>query len=308
MKSTVLVVFGGDSWEREGSITSAATVAHCLDRNGITNRLVEFPLKDSDIGISQDVIVFNCMHGKNGEDGALSAFCESRGLAYNFSRPYPHMVGFDKLKFKSLAHSIGVKTASVLDCLEASRTSIPLPMVTRDQNKRFLLKPNFGGGSRGLRIVMPSEDLAAAIAERDQQYEPYFVEEFIEGTFVTSVVVGEPSIDEEFPLLEVRFNGDLYNYEMKHHIEEPQFVVPAEIPEDATSRIFDWSQKLYKAVGCEAAVRFDYLVSADGTPFLLEANTVPGLSEGGNLSTVWKATGRTYDDLVLFLLKQACVR
>ncbi len=304
MNSTVLVVFGGESWEREGSIISAATVARSLDRRGVPNRLIEFPLKDHDLKASPQSVVFNSMHGKNGEDGALSSFCEVNGIPYNFSRPYAHIVGFDKLRFKALAHSLNVLTPGVLNRLEATKAHMNLPVLSAEENKKYILKPIYGGGSRGVEIVSSLKELEDKIDSRDRKYEPYIVEEFIDGSFVTCAITGEPEIDITLPLLEVRFDGALYDYEIKHNENKRRYILPSEISADSEKSVREASAKMYGAMGCDAVVRFDYLVDAQGQAYLLEANTVPGLSEAGNLASIWKASGRTYDELVAFLLKK----
>lgn len=303
MKKLVMVVFGGESWEREGSIISASAVARSLDRQRIKNRLVEFPVREIDLA-NKDVGVFNSMHGKNGEDGTLSALCESFGVPYNFSTAFAHAVGFDKLRFKSLALSLGIQIPHVLNKVEVEKSEYPLPVAEFSKDKKYILKPVYGGGSRGVQIVMPREDINAAVSSREVMYDPYLIEEFIEGAFITCAISGDEEIDISLLLLEARFIGDLYDYDTKHDIAKREYVLPAEISQHSESQIRKWSRKMFAAMGCSAIVRFDYIVSADGEVYLLEANTVPGLSEAGNLAAIWTASGRSYDKLVAFLLKQ----
>ncbi len=303
MKKLVIVVFGGKSWEREGSIISASAVARSLDRQKIKNRLVEFPVREADL-VNKDVVIFNSMHGRNGEDGTLSALCESFCVPYNFSAAFAHAVGFDKLRFKSLALSLGIQTPHVLNKVEVEKTAYPLPVADVFKDKKYILKPLYGGGSRGVQIIMPGADIKAAIASREVMYDPYLIEEFIEGVFITCAISGNEELDISLPLLEARFSGDLYDYDTKHDATKREYVLPAEIPQHSEGQVRKWSQKLFVAMGCSAIVRFDYLVSSDGEVYLLEANTVPGLSEAGNLAAIWGASGRSYDELIAYLLEQ----
>jgi D-alanine-D-alanine ligase len=305
MEKLVLIVFGGESWEREGSILSAATVARSLDRQGISNRLVEFPLNRFEISDNSKAIVFNAMHGKNGEDGTISMLCEIYSLPYNFSRPFAHLVGFNKLRFKSLAYSLGIVTASVLNEAEVSNAKFPLPIEVKVEGKKYILKPIFGGGSKGVQVIAPNEDIKTKIVSRDKKFDPYFVEEFIDGIFVTCVVTGRTTIDSSLPLLEVHFNGEVYDYESKHTESKREYILPAQISAKCESIIRESAHKMFFAMGCDPIVRFDWLVSPEGIPYLLEANTVPGITEAGNMASIWKASGRTYDELVYFLLQQA---
>lgn len=303
MKKLVMVVFGGESWEREGSIISASAVARSLDRQKIKNRLVEFPVREIDLA-NKDVAIFNSIHGKNGEDGTLSALCESFGVPYNFSAAFAHAVGFDKLRFKSLALSLGIQTPHVLNKVEVEKAEYPLPIAAFSKDKKYILKPLYGGGSRGVQIVMPREDINVAISSREVVYDPYLIEEFVEGSFITCAISGDEEIDSSLPLLEARFTGDLYDYNTKHDVAKREYVLPAEISQHSESQIRKWSRKLFAAMGCSAIVRFDYLVSADGEVYLLEANTVPGLSEAGNLAAIWTSSGRSYDELISYLIEQ----
>jgi D-alanine-D-alanine ligase len=303
LTNLVLVVFGGDSWEREGSIISAGAVARALDRVDVKNRLIEFPIHSSEL-VSPTTVVFNSIHGKNGEDGALSAICEVSGIPYNFSRPVAHLLCFDKLRFRSLAYSLGVTTPTVLPCLAASGARYPLPLTPKVDGQTYIMKPVHGGGSLGVQVLLPQDDIVETIASRETKYDPFYIEEFIHGAFVTCAISGDRYIDASLPLLEVCFNRDIYNYEAKHNINMRTYFMPARITAHAESIIREWSLRVFDAASCGPIVRFDFIVQEGMHPFLLEANTVPGLSEEGNLTAIWKHSGRSYDDMIAFLLQK----
>jgi len=306
MDETVIIVFGGNSWEREGSIISAAAVARSLDRLGISNRLVEFPLETYVLLRSyKKPIVFNCIHGKNGEDGTLSMLCDMNPIPYNFSRPFAHLLGYNKLRFKSLAHTMGIRTPSVLDKMEVLSSKYPLPIEEKSNGKKYILKPNFGGGSLGVQILSTNDNLETVINCRERKFDPFIIEEFIDGKFITCALTGDADRDSSLPLLEASFKGDFFDYVSKHDETKRQYILPAKISNKCEKEIREISYRMFSAMGCDPIVRFDFIVDNNEVPFLLEANTVPGLAEAGNLATIWKSSGRSYDELIEYLFKSS---
>jgi D-alanine-D-alanine ligase len=300
----VLVVFGGPSWEREGSVISASDVARSLDRLKIENHLCEFDRRSLFNVIPGCDFVFNSIHGQHGEDGTLASICEAMGVKYNFSTPIVHALSFDKLRLKMEANLRGLNVPSTVEGTFNGRKYLGVPTEKAAKDKGYILKPIFGGGSRGIQFIECGEQIEAAVDHRDGRYDPYFVEEFIEGSFVTCAMTGNGRVDRDLPLLQVEFGDKIYDYRRKHDVTKRQYIVPANVDAKVAKQIKDYCKELFFGMDYRPVVRFDFIVrKSDQKAFFLEANTVPGLSRGGNLVAIWRSTGRSYDDLIRFLVK-----
>jgi len=300
---TILIAFGGESWEREGSFFSATEVARSLDRLNIRNKMVEF-----DLGIcslfSQATFVFNCVHGRGGEDGALSALCEIASIPYNFSGALAHATAFNKLQMKMAAHEHGVRVPRVLDGACDAKRYASIPRGHQNEASQWILKPIFGGGSKGTKVFSSVADFEQINEARETKYDPYFVEEFIKGTFVTCVSTGDADFDATLPILEVSFAGEIFDYEQKIDSKLRQYHIPARISSVTKSDIRRDSISLYNGIGNKGMVRYDYIVDSDNNHWLLEANTIPGLSKEGIMAAIWSSSGREFDNMIAFLAQR----
>lgn len=296
----VYVIFGGSSMEREGSIISACEVARTLDKMNIPNAMVEYSENVIDFLQKENSVAFICMHGKNGEDGHMACLCELNNIPYTFSTPEVHEFSFNKLLFKEFLKKCNVKTPEIV-CNSLENKEYVLRMIKESKFDEFIMKPVFGGGSLGIKHFNIADDYENIIFPLEEKYKPYFIERFIDGMFLTCVVSGNSDFDNKFELLEVEFEGKVYDYHKKHS-NERKYILPARTDVKLMNEIKQTSQKLFREGNYKGIVRFDYIVS-NNEYYCLEVNTIPGLSKGGNANTIWSHSGYSYEQLLEFILK-----
>lgn len=341
---TVLVLAGGDSAERDVSLSSSRGIAAAL-RDAGHRVLVVDPARphiapteyddavfgDGTIGaepprIGGDIhaarsqfvdllarregfgadIVFNGLHGGAGEDGTIQAVLEYLGIPFTGSGAAASALAMDKQRSKVVAAHAGVPVAPGLyferSALAAGtlehqvRESVGLPVV---------VKPNAQGSSVGLSVVTSFADVdkAARIAfERD---DTILVERFIEGREITHAVLeGGP----ELPVLEIRPRSGLYDYFHKYQSGNTEYIVPAPIEPDVARAVQVSAHRAFDALGLSVYARMDFRLDPDGQHYLLEANTLPGMTALSLVPKSAATVGMSYTELCDFIVRRSLER
>jgi D-alanine-D-alanine ligase len=172
-------------------------------------------------------------------------------------------------------------------------------------NYPLMIKPVCEGSSIGMKKVNKPEELESAIKEAEKFNTGIMLEEYLEGK---SITVGVLDLEEKTiatPILEFRTKTEWYDYEAKYTEGMTEFILPAEIDEELTKEIQDLSIKSHKAIEAKGMSRVDFLVTKDGKPFILEINTIPGMTDLSDLPAQSKAMGISYDELVEIILNSA---
>jgi D-alanine-D-alanine ligase len=277
----VTVLYGGDSAEREISLLSGRAVSDALVEAG--HDVTEVDLLDY-VALEEDVaesdVVFPVLHGGPGEDGRVQAVLELAGLAYVGSRPGPSAVAMDKVWTKQLARQIGVPTADWLelgpaDDLLSKARSFGFPCV---------LKPVLEGSAIGVHILQSEAD-AAAVSERRRT--PWLLERYIPGRELTLPFL----LDEAMALVEIRPKQGFYDYRNKYTKGASEYDCPASLATNLQARIAAEGTAIYRALRLRDMARLDYRLAEDGTSYLLEANTIPGMTALSLLPMGCKARG-----------------
>jgi D-alanine-D-alanine ligase len=207
----------------------------------------------------------------------------------------------NKVMFKKILMAEGIPTPRHEPVVDADVDGIiarlGLPLV---------IKPVEEGGSLGVSICQTRESVAKAICQASKCYDELMAEEYIVGEFMTVGLLGTYKAPRVLPVLHIGFNGEFYDYDIKHTAGAARYTVPADLPQEEYEVIQTLSKRVYLALGCHGAVRVDLIRSGkDGRPYILEANTVPGLSRIGNLQAIASAAGLSYDDLIQEILTSA---
>jgi D-alanine-D-alanine ligase len=327
-KITVAVLMGGKTPEHEISLISGREVVRNLDkkkfdviptvisRNGERWQLVSpgklltlpdpLSLKDSGKELLQNSfsqiqginsikqkidVVFIAMHGPFGEDGTVQGMLELAGLKYTGPGVLASAVGMDKLMFRKILSAEGItfpKFMSVLkdDSLEKIEKTIGKPP--------YFVKPHNQGSSVGNSLVKKEKDLRKAINFALKYSDTVLVDEYIEGLEVTCGVIGnkEPIA---LPLVEIHpLKGDFFDYESKYTESGAEEIVPARISKSLTQKVQHIALEVYKAVGCRGLSRVDFILKNGRYPYVLEINTIPGLTQMSLLPKAAKAAGFSY--------------
>ena len=296
-KLNITVMLGGPSAEREVSLRSGAAVAKAL--RSLCHEVSEVDPRDGTFVLpAKTDVVFLALHGTYGEDGTVQAALEKLGVPYTGCDAVASRVAFDKILTKEKCLAAGVPTAKFVT-VKSAQTPLPknllLPLVA---------KPSRQGSSVGLQFIERAEDWPTAIAESLKFDSEVLVEEKIIGRETTVGILDGKVL----PVVEVRPKAGSYDNKNKYTSGATDYFCPADFDVTTTKKIQDAALGAFKAVGGRDYSRVDVMVRADGTPVVLEVNTLPGMTETSLLPKAAAAAGINFAELcermVLLALKR----
>ena len=302
-KPKIAVVMGGTSSEREISIQTGSGVMRALHSLGYDAQSLDFDANfiDAIRRIAPDV-VFNALHGPGGEDGQIQGILDYLRIPYTGSGLEAAALAMDKHLTKKLLAAEGLPTAA-WDLFDLSGGTLPLLPGSLDLP--LVIKPRYEGSSSGVNIVRTHEQWTQAMIDAAQRYDEVMAEEFIAGREFTCGVLGE----EALPVVEVLANKDeFYTYEAKYGAGGSTHIVPARIDDDLAARMQMLALSVHRLVGLRDYSRTDFIVSNEGRPYILEVNTLPGLTATSLLPDACNAAGISYEALIGRLIGYALAR
>lgn len=285
----IAVLKGGPGSERAVSLATAAGVAKALRSLGA--EVTEIDVENSDFVLPNDTeIAFIAIHGTFGEDGQLQQILEDRGIAYTGEGVEGSRLAFDKISSKEKFTRHGVNTPRWEIIRVGQQPSLPLPMV---------IKPPRQGSTVGVYIVKEAGRIASSLTEAAKYDNELLIEQFIAGRELTIGVLGDLAL----PILEIIPKSGFYDFNNKYPFLNPQggggaeHVCPAQIPAGLTSKIQDLSLLAVESLGLKVYSRVDVMLSERNEPFVLEINTIPGMTEASLLPEAATAVGIPYPEL-----------
>jgi D-alanine-D-alanine ligase len=305
----VAVLRGGRSAEREVSLRSGAQVEKALRARGHEVTGVDLDLNTWDLLRDGDfACVFNALHGRLGEDGTVQGMLELLGLPYTGSGVLASALCMDKARANAMLEAAGldvppfeeleVKEGIALDVVERLVAMYGLPLV---------IKPVREGSTIGLTIAQDVDQAATGLVLAARYDRRVLVQEFARGTEITIGVLATPEV-QVLPTLEIVSDNPVYDYDAKYTAGRSHHIIPARIPEQAQKDASDSARSAFVELGCAGMARVDIIVDADGTPWVLEVNTVPGLTELSLLPDAARAAGIPFDELCQRLVDHAVGR
>lgn len=280
---------GGPGAERKVSLASGQAVASVLKEAGYS--VTEIEVTDHSVDVPAGIdLCFNLIHGTYGEDGGLQRDLEKVGVAYTGAGVNTSRIAFDKNLSKEVfvAHDVPTPAAEILDC----SNGIQLPKMPAP----FVVKPPREGSSVGIQVVKTDAEAEKAIADAAKFSPDLLIEQFVQGRELTVGVVGGKVL----PVVEIiPPDGEWYDMETKYpwlsgQEAQSQYFCPAALSEAEQMAVQAAALKAYQALGIEVYARVDVLLDADGNPYVLEANTIPGMTESSLLPLSAKAEGFTF--------------
>jgi D-alanine-D-alanine ligase len=285
----IAVLMGGPGSERDVSLATGRGVSKALRSLGA--EVVDIDVRDEDFALPIDVdLAFITIHGTFGEDGQLQKILEERGLPYTGDGVEASLAAFDKIlsKEKFREHNVVTPEWEVIEVGQRPTISVPL-----------VVKPARQGSTVGVVIVKTASALDSAMAEAGKYDRKLLIEKFVPGRELTIGVLG----DQALPILEIIPKGGFYDFNNKYPFLNPQagggaeHVCPAKIDPNKTKQIQELALRAFRALGLVVYARVDVLLSDSGDPFVLEANTIPGMTEASLLPEAAAAAGINYVDL-----------
>ncbi|MHB8613931.1 MAG: D-alanine--D-alanine ligase family protein [Candidatus Dormibacteraceae bacterium] len=303
------VLRGGRSAEREVSLKSGAQVEKALRNRGheVTGLDVDLNTWDMlrDGGFD---CVFNALHGRLGEDGTVQGMLELLGLPYTGSGVLASALCMDKARANAMLAAAGldvpafeeveIKEGIAPDLVERLIAMYGLPLV---------IKPVREGSTIGLTIAQDVDQAASGLALAARYDRRVLAQKFATGTEITVGVLATPEV-QVLPTLEIVSDNPVYDYDAKYTAGKSHHIIPARIPEQAQRDASDAARRAFVELGCAGMARVDIIVDADGTPWVLEVNTVPGLTELSLLPDAARAEGIAFDALCQRLVDHAIGR
>ncbi len=306
----IAVLCGGDSPEREVSLRSGRGVHRALLERGWNAELLEISGYD---GLPQLLssfdVVFDIIHGGAGEDGTVQLLLDLLGKPYVGSGPLASALAMDKYEAKRAFEARGIPTPRYA-LIEREKIDEGISLVKDSIDPPWIVKPRGEGSSVALHFAKSVDELEEAVREVAGGFGDVLVEEFIPGREITvGVLEGEKGL-EALPPLELvpKGEGRLFDWEAKYTPGECEFICPARLSREEREAVEGAGKGAFLALGCRDLARVDIRLSSEGIPFVLEVNTLPGMTEMSTLPRMAAAAGITYGELVERLLLRAISR
>jgi D-alanine-D-alanine ligase len=303
------VVRGGKSAEREVSLRSGAQVTKAL--RGLGHEVTEVDLDTNTWDTLRDggfECIFNALHGRLGEDGTVQGMFELLGLPYTGSGVLASALCMDKSRAGKVMAGAGLKVPEFeeLEIKEGVAAEVVERLVSQF-GLPLVIKPAREGSTIGLTIARNADDVASGLVLAGRYDRRVLVQRFATGTEVTIGVLATPEM-QVLPTLEIVSENPVYDFDAKYTAGKSHHIIPARIPEAARAAASDAAARAFTELGCSGMARVDIIVDASGTPWLLEVNTVPGLTELSLLPDAARAAGISFEQLCERLITHAVGR
>ncbi len=291
----VAVLMGGDSSEREISLNSGNAVLKGLLEEGVD--AVRFDPKEQSIEALQPFDrVFIVLHGQGGEDGVMQGVLETLQLPYTGSGVLASALAMDKLRTKQLWSGIGIPTPK----FELLQPDTDFSAVVDLLGLPLMVKPVCEGSSIGMAKVESVEALQQAYRNAAQFAGAVIAEQWIEGEEYTIAILGQQSL----PVIRLQTPHGFYDFEAKYQANDTQYLCPCGLDPEQEHAIQQLALQAFNALGCQGWGRVDLMMDGAGKPWLLEVNTVPGMTDHSLVPMAAKAAGLSFNQLLLEILQQ----
>jgi len=297
------VLFGGRSAERDVSIMSGTGVLQALRSRGIDAHPFDPGERSlAELAAEKFDRVFIALHGRFGEDGSLQGALEQLGIPYTGSGVMACAIGMDKIYTKMIWLMKGLPTPRY-----ASLTaSTDLDAVSADLGLPLIVKPPHEGSTIGITKVGAAGEFKAAYELAAGFDEIVLAEEFVTGREFTVAILGRGAAARALPIVEIVAPDGNYDYQNKYFTDDTQYFCPAVLDAATSAEIERLAVEAYRALDCEGWGRVDVLLRAsDNRPFLIEANTSPGMTGHSLVPMAARALGISYEDLCVEILQSA---
>jgi D-alanine-D-alanine ligase len=300
----VAVLRGGVGREREVSLESGRCVAEALQQAGL--EVVTSDIRPDDVQIldRKDIdVFFPALHGEFGEDGQLQQIFEDRGLAYTGSGPQASRLAFDKMESKRRFAAVGVPVPEVVEFGKGTDLA-QLEEQLQRLGERFVVKPLRQGSSVGVYIVDRRAGAVDAARRVRAEFGDCMIESFVPGRELTVGVLGRQAL----PIIEIRSRTGFYDYHAKYVDARTEYLFDTVEDESTRARINLSALACFDALGCRDFARVDFILTDDGTPYVLEVNTIPGFTTHSLLPKAAARMGLSMSELCVRIVRTAWVQ
>ncbi len=285
----IAVLLGGTSPEREVSLMSGATVEQALQELGVRTRALDPAEPDWWQQLPGTELAFIALHGAGGEDGVMQGALETLGVSYTGSGVLASALAMDKLRSKHLWRGIGLPNAD----FEVLSAGSDWQGVIDSLGAAFV-KPASGGSSIGTAGVETASGLESAWREAAQYGGQVIAERFIDGPEFTVSVLGEDAL----PVIRMETDNEFYDYEAKYLSHDTRYLCPCGLNAPEEAELAELALQAFTSLGCEVWGRVDFMRDSDSRFYVLEVNTVPGMTSHSLVPMAARARGIELPELV----------
>jgi len=297
----VAVLMGGIGEERDISLQSGSCVAQALKEAGLN--VVTADIGPDNLDILEDSsldVFFLALHGRFGEDGQLQQILEDKSLRYTGSGPKACRLALDKMASKKTFAKAGVSAPAAVE-FNSNTNSSKLEKQLEQLADRFVVKPITQGSSVGVTIVDNPKSVLAEAQKCSAMFGNCMIEEYIPGREITVGVL----LGRAMPIIEIKSKTGFYDYHAKYIDNRTQFLFDTIDDSALIKKIEASAIECFNALGLRHFARIDFILSADGTAYALEANSIPGLTSHSLLPKAAAMTGLSMSDLCIKIIKAA---
>lgn len=300
-KLKVAVLAGGIGEERDVSLQSGQCVAAALKEAGLN--VVTADIGPDNLNILNDTsidVFFIALHGEFGEDGQLQQILEDKSLLYTGSGPTASKLAFDKMASKRALQQVDVNIPAAIE-FDTTADIRQLEKQLQQLGNKYVIKPLRQGSSVGISIVGEADKAIAAAQKTLSEFGDCMIEEFIRGQLITvGILCGQP-----LEIIEVRTKRDFYDYQAKYIDEQTEYLFDTIKDSALTSKIKSTALDCFDALGCQDFGRVDFILNDDKAAYVLEVNTIPGLTTHSLLPKVAVKAGLSMSDLCMKIIEAA---
>lgn len=308
LASKVAVLAGGWSDEREISMDSGRACRKALQQAGFA-QVDLLDVADADfiatLASGGYDVAFVAMHGRYGEDGCIQGLLEVLHMPYTFSGVLASAAGTEKEVAKALYRGANIPTPRGFDIAgDTVLSEDDVEQIVGDLGLPIFVKPAANGSSFGVTRVTSADMLPGAVQKAGVEGDRVLIEECVEGTEISVPVIGNDD-PHALPIIEIVTGADFYDLKVKYEAPELHHVIPARLDPVVYQRAQNEAVAAHKALGCLGASRSDFIVKADGTPVILETNTIPGMTEQSLLPDSARHDGIEFPQLTRMFIEWA---
>jgi D-alanine-D-alanine ligase len=297
----IAVLMGGLSAEREVSLASGASVHKALLARGYDAIAIDMGRDLAQVLLREKIgIAFICLHGRYGEDGSVQGLLEVMGIPYTGSGVLASAMAMNKIFSKKVFAARGLTVAPY----RVVRHGEAAGLETLGFSLPVVVKPSQEGSSVGISIVRREEDMGPALDAAFAYDEEILVEEFIKGREIQVGILEERALG----AIEIVPKKEFYDYEAKYTAGMAEHILPAPLPTELYRQVLKLGEEAHLALGCSGYSRVDFLVTEQDECYLLEVNTLPGMTYLSLLPEIAKGAGIGFEDLVEKILFSASLK
>lgn len=291
----VAVLMGGESAERDISLQSGNAVHAALCNSGIDAHAIDFSKSEFKQLVNGGFDrVFIALHGRGGEDGTIQGALETIGLPYTGSGVMSSALAMDKVRCKAIWQAAGLPTPDVIELNQHSNWQ----EIVKQLRLPIMVKPAREGSSVGANKVIDADDLSSAWKQANKYDDRVMAESWVEGSEYTIPILG----DTVLPMIKLETKRDFYDYQAKYEDDDTQYICPCGLDEKVEKSLGLLALQASKLVGVSGWCRVDLMIDEENNPWLIEVNTIPGMTSHSLVPMAAKQAGLSFEQLAVQIL------